>query len=212
MKKIIYSFMGIALLLSYPVTVTARNPITLVKGDPMIILQKGKKAVYEIDYSKLIVTDTKHPENDVDYITWMKTQDEDDDQWIKDWEEKDKVDCDKAFRDDFNDEVDNGFKLTKYGNDYKVILRLNKIDFGPPVKFTLLGMAKGEADAWGEFEVRDFNTNETLLVLSFEKLRGEGSFKQIGRLKGIFENFGENLADYLKDYQKSLKKKKKDTR
>ena len=67
----------------------------------------------------------------------------------------------------------------------------------------------GEAKADGLFEVRDINTDEVKLVLKFEGLKGDSSFKQIGRLIGIFENFGEKLSDYLKDYQKEQKKKRK---
>ena len=200
--------MIVTLLMFVTMSGLAKNPITLVKGDPLIILQERKKAIFEIDYSQMLVTDGKEY-NDMDFYTWMKTRDEDDDKWTKDWEEKDKAECDKSFRENFNDEVKKGFKLSKYGEDYKVILRLKKIDFGPPVKFTVLGMAKGEADASGEFEVYEMNSNTPILILSFENLRGEGSFKQIGRLKGIFENFGENLSDFLKDYQKMQKKKKR---
>lgn len=208
MKKRRYLLVIVTLLMFVTMSGLAKNPITLVKGDPLIILQERKKAIFEIDYSQMLVTDGKEY-NDMDFYTWMKTRDEDDDKWTKDWEEKDKAECDKSFRENFNDEVKKGFKLSKYGEDYKVILRLKKIDFGPPVKFTVLGMAKGEADASGEFEVYEMNSNTPILILSFENLRGEGSFKQIGRLKGIFENFGENLSDFLKDYQKMQKKKKR---
>lgn len=205
-KSIFYFVMAMTMLLSLPSV--AKTPLTLVKGDPMIILQEQKKAVYEIDYSQMLVTDGKEY-NDMDFYMWMKTRDEDGDEWTKDWEEKDKASCDKAFRENFNDEVKHGFRLSKFGKDYKVVFRLKKIDFGPPVKYSWKGFTGGEADAWGEFEVRDFNTDEVLLLMTFDKLRGEDSFKQIGRLKGVFENFGEQLAEYLKDYQKALKKKKK---
>ena len=70
----------------------------------------------------------------------------------------------------------------------------------------LTGFGGGEAKASGEFEVRDFNTDEVLTIITFENLVGESSFKQIGRIKGLFENFSEELSDFLKSYQKEEKK------
>jgi len=206
MKKNV--FWGVILLLFMSLSVSAKNPFSLKQGNPLVLLQEGKKAVFEIDYSKLIVTDGKDHDNDMDFPTWMQAQDEDNDKWTADWEKQDKADCDKAFREHFNDEVKHGIQLTKLGKDYKVILHLTMIDFGPAAKMKLTGFSGGEATASGELEVLDLNTNEVLTVLSFTDLKGESSFKQIGRLKGIFENLGEQLSDYLKDYQKSQKKKK----
>ena len=86
---------------------------------------------------------------------------------------------------------------------------MTSIDFGPAVKMKLMGFGGGEAKADGELEVRDLNTDEILLIISFTQLKGESSFKQIGRLKGIFENLGEELNDYLEDIQKEQKKQDK---
>ena len=186
---------------------------SIKQGDPMIILQEKKTAVFEIDYSKLIITDSKDHDNDMNFALWMAAQDEDNDKWLKDWEEKDSAECHKAFRDHFNDEIKKGIKLTKLGKDYKVTLRLLMLDFGPAAKMKLTGFSGGEAKADGELEICDKNTGETLLLLEFTNLKGESSFKQIGRLKGIFENLGEELSEYLEDYQKEyekqLKKQKK---
>ena len=192
---------------------TAKNDLFSIKqGDPMVLLQEKKTALFEIDYSQLIVTNSKDHEDDLDFYTWMQAQDEDNDKWLTEWEEKDKAACDKAFRDHFNDEVKKGIRLTKLGKHYKVTLRLNMIDFGPAVKMKLTGFSGGEATANGELEVRDLNTDEVVLVLAFTNLKGESSFKQIGRLKGIFENLGEELSDYLKDYQKEYEKLQKKLR
>ena len=182
---------------------------TVVEGSLDVLLEQKKTAVFEIDYSQLMVTNSKDHDDDVDFATWMQAQDEDDDKWTTDWESKDKEKCHKAFREHYNDEVKQGPKLTKLGKDYKVILRLTMIDFGPAIKYGLGGIKGGEAKANGVFEVRDMNTDEVRLILKFEGLKGDSSFKQIGRLIGIFENFGEKLSDYLKDYQKEQKKKKK---
>ena len=57
--------------------------------------------------------------------------------------------------------------------------------------------------------VSDLNTGEILLLLGFDAISGEASYKQISRLKSIFENFGEELNEYLQDYQKSYKKAQK---
>ena len=193
----------LAFLLSvFVMQASSKNPFTVVEGDPLVLLQENKKAAYEIDYSNLIITNGK-PEEDVDFYTWMKLQDEDEDSWTKDWEKEDKNECDKEFRDNFNDEIKHGIRLSKYGTDYKVILRFNKIDLGPAVKMTFTGMRGGEALATGVLEVRDFNTDEIVTVLAFTYLKGESSFKQIGRLIGLFENLGEQLSDFLKDYKKS---------
>lgn len=181
---------------------------TIVEGSLDVLLELKKTAVFEIDYSQMMVTNGKNHEDDVDFATWMQVQDEDDDKWTTDWETKDKEKCHKAFREHFNNEVKQGFKLSKLGKDYKVVLRLTMIDFGPAVKYGLGGIKGGEAKANGIFEVRDINTDEVKLILKFEGLKGESSFKQIGRLIGIFENFGEELSNYLKDYQKGQKKKK----
>jgi len=209
MKKLILNCLGVFMLLfSATLSVVAKTPFTLKQGNPLVLLQEKKKAVYEIDYSKLIVTDGKDEDNDMPFLTWMQSQDEDNDKWTTDWETKDKAACDKAFREHFNDEIKHGIQLSKLGKDYKVILHLTKIDFGPAAKMKLTGFSGGEAKANGELEVRDLNTDEVLVVLAFTDLKGESSFKQIGRLKGIFENLGEELSDYLKDYQKAQKKKK----
>ena len=200
----------VTLMLLTAVSTNAKDDLfTVVEGSLDVLLEQKKTAVFEIDYSQLMVTNSKDHEDDVDFATWMQAQDEDDDKWTTDWESKDKEKCHKAFREHYNDEVKQGPKLTKLGKDFKVILRLTMIDFGPAVKYGLGGIKGGEAKADGLFEVRDINTDEVKLVLKFEGLKGDSSFKQIGRLIGIFENFGEKLSDYLKDYQKEQKKKRK---
>lgn len=190
--------------------VAKKKEVFVIKeGDPFILLQEKKTAIFEIDYSNMMVTDSKDHDNDLLFKEWMIRQDEDNDKWIEDWEREDKIECDKAFREHFNDEIKHGIKLTKLGKDYKVILRMTSIDFGPAVKMKLMGFGGGEAKADGELEVRDLNTDEILLIISFTQLKGESSFKQIGRLKGIFENLGEELNDYLEDIQKEQKKQDK---
>lgn len=194
------------------VTVTAKsknNVIEVKYGSLDLLLQEKKKATFEIDYSQLIITDSKNHDNDMDFLTWMQTQDEDDDEWTKDWEEKDKANCDKAFRDEFNSEIEDVIKLSKFGKDYHLILKLTMLDFGPPVKYSWKGLWGGEAVASGELELKDQQTGETILLISFENLKGESSFKQIGRLKGIFENLCEKLNDLLKKHKKEQKKAKK---
>ena len=47
------------------------------------------------------------------------------------WEKEDSAACNKVFRENFNDEIKKGIKLSKIGKDYHVVLRLNIIDFGP---------------------------------------------------------------------------------
>ena len=184
--------------------------ITVKQGDPLILLQPKKTATFEIDYSNMMVTNGKDHEDDLLFETWMKMQDEDNDEWSKDWESKDKESCYRAFRDHFNDEVEDGIKLTKFGKDYNVILRFTMINFGPAVKYSIVtGMKKGEAKVDGELEVRDLNSGEVQLLISFHDLKGEGSFKQIGRLKGIFENLGEELSEYLENYKEELEKQQK---
>lgn len=179
---------------------------TIKQGDPLILLQEKKTAIFDIDYSKMMVTDGKDHDNDLQFYEWMKVQDEDNDEWTEDWVKKDSAECQKAFRDYFNDEIKKGIKLTKFGKDYKVIFRLFMIKFGSSFKMKLTGYSGGEAKADGEMEVRDINTGETLLVIGFTDLKGDSSFKQIGRLKGIFENFAEDLSEYLEEYQKEQKK------
>ncbi|QUB82105.1 hypothetical protein [Prevotella jejuni] len=201
MKKIF----GILMFLGFINCVYAKTPFKVKQGNPLVILQKDKKAIYDIDYSKMIVTDGD-PENDMDFVSWLASKDEDGKKWSKDWENKEKAECKKTFREKFNKEIKNGFELTKLGKDYKVIFRISKIDFGPAVKMKLTGFGGGEAKASGEFEVRDFNTDEILTIITFENLVGESSFKQIGRIKGLFENFSEELSDFLKSYQKEEKK------
>ena len=200
----------VTLMLLTAVSMNAKSDLfTVVEGSLDVLLEQKKTAVFDIDYSQMIVTDSKNHEDDVDFATWMQVQDEDDDKWTTDWETKDKEKCHKAFREHYNDEVKQGLKLSKLGKDYKVVLRLKMIDFGPAVKYGFGGIKGGEAKADGVFEVRDLNTDEVKLILKFEGLKGDSSCKQIGRLIGIFENFGEKLSDYLKDYQKEQKKKKK---
>ena len=49
--------------------------LTIKQGDPLILLQPKKTAILEIDYSKLMVTDGKNHEDDVDFVTWMQMKD-----------------------------------------------------------------------------------------------------------------------------------------
>ena len=190
------------------VSLSAKDIFSLKSGDPMVLLQDGKKAIYRIDYSEMMVTDSKNHDNDMLFKEWMISQDEDNDKWTTDWIEKDSASCDKAFREGFNDEVKKSIKLSKVAKDYSLTLRLTMIDFGSAVKYSpIKGITGGNASATGEIVVKDYKTGEVLLILSFEELKGEGSMKQIGRLKGVFENLGENLNDYLKGYKKSQKKK-----
>lgn len=190
--------------------VSAKSDLFTVKqGDPLILLQEKKTATYDIDYSQMMVTDGKDHEYDLNFYEWMIQKDEDKGKWTEDWEKKDSAECNKAFRESFNDEVKKAIKLTKLGKDYHVTLRLNMIDFGPAVKYGFGGIKGGEAKADGELEVKDKKTNEVLLVISFSNLKGESSFKQIGRLKGVFENLGEKLSDYLEEYKKEYDKQQK---
>lgn len=191
---------------------------TIKQGDPLIILQEKKTAIFEIDYSKMIVTDGVDHENDLPFHEWMISQDEDDEEWLKDWKEKDSVECHRAFRDNFNDEIKKGIKLTKLGKDYKVTLRIDEIFLGKhasggkvAVGVVLFGgyglnAHRKPAIATGELQIDNLKTGETELILSFSNLIGEESLSQIGRLKGIFENLSENINEYLEDYQKEQKK------
>lgn len=161
----------------------------------------------------MLVTDGKDHDNDMSFRSWMIAQDEDDEEWLQDWEKKDSAECHKSFREHFYKEVKKGIQLTKLGKDYKVILRFTMIDFGivkggKKVLSVLLGGARGlmsPATASGELEVRDLNTDEVLTVIAFNDLVGEERYTQISRLKGIFENIGEELYDYLKEYKKQNK-------
>lgn len=213
----------VLLLIMCAVSVSAKKKaelFTVKQGDPLILLQK-KTATFEIDYSKMMVTDGKDHENDLSFSDWMISQDEDNDKWIQDWEEKDSVECHKAFRDSFNDEIKNGIKLTKIGKDYKVTLRLSEIYIGKHAKggkvalSIFLGGGAGlnaqreSAVATGELQVENLKTGEMELILAFKDLVGEESLSQIGRIKGLYENLGEHISDFLKDYQKEQKKLEK---
>lgn len=200
---------GLMCVTSLCVSAKGDELFSIKQGDPLIILQEKKTAVFEIDYSQLLITDGKDHDDDMNFALWMAAQDEDNDKWIKDWVEKDSLDCNKAFRDHFNDEIKKGMKLTKLGKDYQVTLRLFMLNFGPAAKMKLTGFSGGEAKADGELEIRDKKSGETLLLLGFTGLKGESSFKQIGRLKGIFENLGEELSEYLEDYKKEVEKQQK---
>lgn len=188
--------------------------ITIKEGDPLILLQEKKTAVFEIDYSQMMVTDGKDHDNDLIYREWMIAQDEDKDRWTDDWVKKDSVECNIAFRDKFNDEIEKGIKLTKIGKDYKVILRFSMIYLGKH-KGATVGILFGartlmdKAVASGELEVRDLKSDETKLIIAFDDLVGEEAYTQMKRFKGVFENLGEEINDFLEDYQKQQKKKDK---
>ena len=209
------------LLLMCAVVVSAKKKseiFTIIQGDPLVILQEKKTAVFEIDYSKMMVTDGKDHDNDLPFHEWMISQDEDDDEWLKDWKEKDSVECNKAFRDYFNDEIKKGIKLTKLGKDYKVSLRFTEVYIGEHTKagkavlsILIAGGAglnshRESAIASGEIQIDNLKTGETELLLAFSNFKGEESLSQIGRLKGIFENLSEEINEYLEDYQKQQKK------
>ena len=197
-------------LISTGIATAYSTVFTVKQGDPLILLQEKKTASFEIDYSQMMVTEGKDHDYDLPFREWMITRDEDGDKWLKDWEEKDSIKCNGEFRDKFNDEVEKAIKLTKVGKDYHLILRFDLVDFGGSVKWTpMKGISGGTAEAEGELKLLDKKTNEELLILGFNKLKGEDSFKQIGRLIGLFENLGEDLNEYLKDYQKQLKKQNK---
>jgi hypothetical protein len=188
------------------------------QGDPLILLQENKTAIFEIDYSKMVVFDGKDHENDLPFREWMISQDEDNEKWLVDWEKKDSAECHKAFREYFNDEIKKGIKLTKLGKDYKVILRFDEVYIGKHAsggKIALgiflgggagLNASRESAIATGELEIQNLKTGDVELILGFNNLVGEESLKQIGRLKGLFENIAEKINDYLEDYQKEQKK------
>lgn len=188
--------------------------ITLKEGDPLILLQEKKTALFEIDYSQMMVTDGKDHDNDLSYREWMIVQDEDKDRWTDDWVKKDSVECNKSFRDNFNDEIKKGIKLTKIGKDYKVILRFTMMYLGKhgSVGVGILFGARGLMDtavASGELEVRDLKSDEVKLILSFNNLIGEEAYSQMARFKGVFENLCEEINEYLEDIQKQQKKQNK---
>lgn len=191
--------------------------LTIKQGDPMILLQENKTAIFDIDYSKLIITDGKNHDNDLDFRTWMIAQDEDSEKWLKDWEEKDSAECQKSFRDHFNDEIKKGIKLTKLGKHYKVILRptmmrLKTVSAGKKIAGFLLGGARALMDSTygsGELEVRDINTDEVLLLITFDGLPGEEAYTQIRQIRGLYENLCEVMNEYLEDYKEDLEKEQK---
>ena len=222
-KSVIFMLM---ILTANCVVAKKKEFLTIVQGDPTILLQPNKTAIYDIDYSKLIVTDGVDPENDMDFRTWMIAQDEDSEKWLKDWEEKDSAECQKTFRDKFNDEIEDGFKLTKLGKHYKVILRPTKVTFRKKVsggkKFagiatgllisgvgSLARQLMGKSVGSGELEVRDLKSDEILLVIGFENLIGEEAYSQISRFKGLYENLCEAINEYLEDYKEELEKEQK---
>lgn len=112
----------LCLFLCFAMCITAkkREVFTVIKGDPLVFLQEKKTATFEIDYSQMLVTDGKDHDNDMSFRSWMIAQDEDDDEWLQDWEKKDSAECHKSFREHFNKEVKKGIQLTKLGKDYKV--------------------------------------------------------------------------------------------
>ena len=67
--------------------VAKKKEVFVIKeGDPFILLQEKKTAIFEIDYSNMMVTDSKDHDNDLLFKEWMIRQDEDNDKWIEDWE------------------------------------------------------------------------------------------------------------------------------
>ena len=50
---------------------------TVKMGNPLIILQEKKKAILEIDYSKMMVLPDKEDEDIMPFREWMISQDED---------------------------------------------------------------------------------------------------------------------------------------
>lgn len=89
----------VTLMLLTAVSMNAKDDLfTVVEGSLDVLLEQKKTAVFDIDYSQMIVTDSKNHEDDVDFATWMQAQDEDDDKWTNDWETKDKEKCHKASR------------------------------------------------------------------------------------------------------------------
>ncbi|MBQ4449819.1 MAG: hypothetical protein II900_05250 [Prevotella sp.] len=199
MKKIIMSIMLLTLAL---VSISAKDVFTVKSGDPSIILEKGTTALYEIDYSKAVVTNSKDHEDDVPFNDWVVSYEEDDEdaKWKKDENE-----LKKTFREKFNDANKKGVQLTKTGKNYKIILRLTMVDWGAAVKMRLTGLGGGNALISGEFEVQDMN-GTSLAVVEFKDQKGGSSFKRIGRLKEAFEWLSNDIVDYIKDYQKAQKK------
>ena len=168
---------------------------TCLEGDPLLLLQEGKTATYEIDYSHLIITNSFQKD---DFATWLMDNDEADS-----WEENQRK-WDRAFRDKYNNEVRTGIRLSSSSKNLHLILHLDLIDFGAPVKYTLMkGIQGGEADADGAIELLDKTTGKTLLILRFLGFKGEDDFQKMGRIEGLFENLGEELASYISKYNKN---------
>ena len=189
------------------VSVSAKGPVFTVKsGDPTIILEKGKTALYEIDYSKAIITNSKDHEDDLPFDKWMASHEDEDgeNKWARDWP-KDQKELKKTLREKFNDANGKGVQLTKDGKNYKIILRLTMIDWGASFKVKLTGPGGGNAKISGEFEVQDLS-GTSLAIIEFKDQKGGSSYKQIGRLKEALEWLSNDIVDFTKDYQKAQKK------
>lgn len=190
-----------------------QEPISIIQGDPFIIQQENKTAIYEIDYSKLIVEYGRKNDQEASFRDWMIMQNEDTEEWIKDWEEKDSAEVDKTFRECFSDNIRKAMKLTKTGKDYKVILRLNRINFGKESSFgKVMLFGSGAADCAivsGEIEILDLKTGESKLILAFDKVAGDGQYTQMKRFRNVIDNLCNRVDEFLKSYRKQLEKEQK---
>lgn len=212
-KKIVMILMVLVVSVCFA-SAAKKEPIILKQGDPLIIQQENKTAIYEIDYSKAIVVYGKKCDLEVSFYEWLIMQDEDGGTWVQSWEMNDSPDINKTFRECFNDNIKKSMKLTKVGKDYKVILRFSRFWFGNPSSSGSMRAYGGFAVpvatdaimASGELIVLDMKTKETILILSFDKLEGDARYTHMGRFRTVISNLCDRIDDFLKAYKKRIEK------
>lgn len=211
--KKFFAILFVAIITSCFASAAKKEFIILKQGDPLIIQQEKKTATFEIDYSKTMVVYGKKNEEEASFRDWMIMQDEDDEDWIKDWERKDSAEVSKTFRECFSDNIKKAMKLTKTGKDYKVILRIYRLSLGTTTSagsVILFGGAAAQAAVIsGEIEIQDLKTGETVLILEYDDVVGDGHYRIMARFRNVIDNLCNRIDEYLKDYKKKIAKEQK---
>lgn len=164
MKKV---FLFMSFMLLALATASAKNKEVILKsGDPTVLNQPGKTAIFTFDYKNTICEGKPLQK-------YLKDRGEEN---VKDWPKECQDTEDNYFMERWNDESKKSITLIKGGEaDYKVIVHIDKLDLGSTAVAMFVptfSRKTGACEVSGTVDIIDQKTGKTVCVLEISKLRG----------------------------------------
>ena len=164
MKKV---FMIMSLMLMAVMTTSAKSKeVNLKSGDPKVLNQPGKTAIFTFDY-KNTVCEGKPLQK---YLADRGEKN------VKDWPKECQETEDSYFMERWNDESKKNIKLVKEGTaDYKIVVHIEELDLGSTAAAMFMpsfSRKTGACEVSGTIDVIDQKTGKTVCVFEINKLRG----------------------------------------